>query len=767
MTTSRYFKAVEPSLVGDNTPSVRPGLDPLLYGSATLEPRASVEVRSYQTFTLVYTVGRIGLDDTGAIRVAFRIISDAGKPQTSDPAAPGYLTATCSGSGRISLAVSMDGQRPWNLIVTAGLHGGYLAEGEQITLVFGDTTHGSPGLMMQTFAEGGFDFNVMADVQATGNFQPLAERFSVPIVAGPATKWVALLPSLRRPGEAFHFGLKAEDMWGNPTSQASGHVTLDASLPVEGLPNAFEYTPQDRSMLFENLRVTSPGVLRVRVSVDGKPVTEAGPLVIREGDLAGFWGDLHGQTGETIGINTIESYFDFARNKAFLDVSAHQGNDFQIKPAFWTHLNEVTAQWDEPERFTVFPGYEWSGNTAVGGDHNVFFATEGRAIRRCSHALLEDQSELESDATTLSDLYAALVDEDAVVYAHVGGRYANIHYDHDPSLETAVEVHSAWGTFEWVLTDGFDLGRRVGVVCNSDGHKGRPGASYPGASTFGAYGGLTCFLAPRNDRASIMEAQRRRHHFGTTGCRLHMDVSLAMPDDARICLRNPDADPDTERLAADRAIMGDIVETTAQHISLHAQVLGASGLERVELRNGTRVIEVLRPYDEADLGRRIRVVWSGAEYRGRGRDTIWRGQARFAGTRINRFKQISHWNPERLLKRSGSDAVVWDTITTGNFTGFDAWTEDNNGELRITTNHGDLTLDLAEIGREPIVMEAGGLARKLCVQRLPDAPLARELDIKRDVALNISGDDPLWIAVTTEDGHQAWSSPIYVIAPQR
>ena len=194
-----------------------------------------------------------------------------------------------------------------------------------------------------------------------------------------------------------------------------------------------------------------------------------------------------------MGVNTIESYFDFARNKSFLDVSSHQANDFQINAKFWDHLNSVTAAWNEPGRFTVLPGYEWSGNTAIGGDHNVYFATEGRPIRRCSHALLEDQSELSTDANTLTELYTTLRNEDAVIYAHVGGRYANIHYDHDPLIETAVEVHSAWGTFEWILKDGFPLGRRVGVVCNSDGHKGRPGASYPGASTFGALGGLTCF----------------------------------------------------------------------------------------------------------------------------------------------------------------------------------------------------------------------------------------------------------------------------------
>ena len=73
-----------------------------------------------------------------------------------------------------------------------------------------------------------------------------------------------------------------------------------------------------------------------------------------------------------------------------------------------------------------------------------------------------------------------------MVVAHVGGRYADIKYAHDGALETAVEVHSAWGTFEWLVRDAFEKGFRVGIVANSDGHKGRPGACYPGASFFGS-----------------------------------------------------------------------------------------------------------------------------------------------------------------------------------------------------------------------------------------------------------------------------------------
>ena len=82
------------------------------------------------------------------------------------------------------------------------------------------------------------------------------------------------------------------------------------------------------------------------------------------------------------------------------------------------------------------------------------------------------------------------------MFAHIGGRYADIKMAHDARLERSVEVHSDWGTFEWLLHDALEQGYRVGILANSDGHKGRHGASHPGASLFGAYGGLSCLLAP-------------------------------------------------------------------------------------------------------------------------------------------------------------------------------------------------------------------------------------------------------------------------------
>ena len=104
---------------------------------------------------------------------------------------------------------------------------------------------------------------------------------------------------------------------------------------------------------------------------------------------------------------------------------------------------------------------------------------------------------------------------DVVTYAHCGGRYADVKLAHDGRFEKSMEVHSSWGTFEWLVQDAFEMGYRVGIVANSDGHKGRPGASYPGASLFGAIGGLTCFLVPELSREAILECMRKRRHYGT------------------------------------------------------------------------------------------------------------------------------------------------------------------------------------------------------------------------------------------------------------
>ena len=752
--------------MGEAWPSAQPGEDPVLYGHAELTPSDPVTVRSVQTFTLTYTVGRFGLDDTGAIRVVFRAMSDFLRLQTTNPAAPSYVTARTSSGVPLNLEYNPHGvtARPRWKSLTARVTGGYLREGDQIIITFGDTSGGSPGMVIQTFAEAGWEFRVLADVCAVGHFTPIPQTPFVPVVPGEPHVWRAVLPSLRRPGERFQLGLKCEDEWGNPTPTASARLKFTSSHPVDGLPETLDYEVGRKSVTLETLSCATSGIVRISVSdaETGEPLAESHPLVVRDGELSGYWGDLHGQSGESIGVTTATQYFDFARNKSFLDVTGHQANDFQVNNAFWAFLNELTAQYMEDGRFVTFPGYEWSGNTSVGGDRNVFFRNEGRQIHRSSHALLPERDDLDTDAQDARILFEKLADEDVCIYAHVGGRYADIGFAHDPKLETAMEIHSAWGTFEWLLTDGFPLGHRSGVVCNSDGHKGRPGSSYPGASVFGAYGGLTCFLTSELTRDGIFDCLRKRHHYGTTGTRMHLEVHANLESGGQLFDRDPHAFEDATSTEVRRVMMGDIVQTDDGKVKLDVSCIAQTPIERIEVRNGMDVVETLRPYTEADLGHRIRVLWSGAEYRGRGRDTTWRGRIRFGGARVLQLEKINAWNKERLLEVRGQDTVVFEAVTTGNYSGFDVWLDEHDaGELEITTNLGDLRVSLADIGLEDTIMDAGGLKREIHVFRLPDDNPHRELHSSVEVPLAAEGDNPLWVSVYTEDGFQAWSSPIF------
>jgi hypothetical protein len=226
--------------------------------------------------------------------------------------------------------------------------------------------------------------------------------------------------------------------------------------------------------------------------------------------------------------------------------------------------------------------------------------------------------------------------------------------------------------------------------------------------------------------------------------------------------RDPKAFPDTASAGAATVMMGDIAQTDDAAVTLRLEVVTQTPIERIEVRNGTEVLTTLRGYAAEDLGNRIRVLWSGAEYRGRGRDTNWKGSARFAGATVRALRKVNAWNPERLLALTGADTVEWDAITTGNFGGFDAWLEGDGDELAIDTNLGSLRMPLTDIGVEDTVMEAGGLARRIRVFRLPETMRQRELTAAVDVALKPAGDNPLWVCVTTEDGFQAWSSPIYL-----
>ena len=297
-----------------------------------------------------------------------------------------------------------------------------------------------------------------------------------------------------------------------------------------------------------------------------------------------------------------------------------------------------------------------------------------------------------------------------------------------------MEVHSTWGTFEWILHDAFEKGFRVGVVCHSDDHKGRPGATRPGASSFGAIGGLTCYFMPELTRDALFGALRHRRHYGTTGARIFLDLRGVFDKPVAGLSDDPQLGPAKE-IAVHEVLMGDIIRPGPATMRLAVEVIGTAPIERVDVLHGARVVQTERPYAASDLGRRVRLLWEGAEYRGRGRETLWQGKLTIAGNRLTRFAPVNFLNPERkVLEVAAGSELSWTSVTTGNLAGIDIWLDEPcSGALNIETNIVSGTVELATLADGTVTFDGGGLGRKLSVYRLPEADWSRHLSLEHNV----------------------------------
>ena len=334
---------------------------PRATGSVSHTLPAAVEAGSCQEFVLAYTAGYFGVDDTGSIKICWRYAADIGTPQFDDPGAAHYVSARASNGAALALRYDpKDNVRPWGRTVQVKVLNGFLREGDRIEVRFGDRSGGGPGIRMQTFCESTFELRVLVDPIATYRFQQVEGGRTVAIVPGPPVRWCALLPTAGTPGAPFRLLAKAEDRWGNPTAAEPAHFRLLPSRPVRGLPDMVQIGGGRRAVCLDGLAVDTPGDLEIAFAPErsgaGLPFRSNTMVVKPSLGRRRWWGDLHGQSEETIGSGSAEEYFSFARDLAGLDFAGHQGNDFQITGAFWEHLQRLTRATDEPGRFVAFSG---------------------------------------------------------------------------------------------------------------------------------------------------------------------------------------------------------------------------------------------------------------------------------------------------------------------------------------------------------------------------------------------------------------------------
>ena len=213
-------------------------------GTAEISRTEPVVAGSFANFTITYTAGYFGIDDTGSVKICTRFATDMGRLQFTAPEQPNYVSIVASNGATLEYRYDVKGNvRPWDKTLYIKVVKGFFREGDQLIVHFGDPSGGCPGIRMQTFCEETFELKVLVDAIATYTYLEVPNSPVLRIVPGPAAVWKAQLPTMRRVGEPFRLLLKAEDRWGNPTDQVQARLRLSSSLPIAGLPEEVTLSP--------------------------------------------------------------------------------------------------------------------------------------------------------------------------------------------------------------------------------------------------------------------------------------------------------------------------------------------------------------------------------------------------------------------------------------------------------------------------------------------------------------------------------------------
>ena len=725
--------------------------DPHHIGRAWITPDGPVVAGQYGTWTLGYEVGAYGYDERARLKIGSRFASDWGTPQFTNPRGANYTTVRLESKRATAVAqigFEPRGQaRPWFKTIVVSVADGSLYPGDRILITLGETSGGGPGSRAQTFRERGCEWRFFVDPFGTELYAVLEASPTIDVVGGGFHRLVAVAPTTVRAGEPFDALVKAEDMWGNPCERFEGQVTLaPVGVALEGLPPAVKFLGGEVAVArLSGLRLSEAGAeTRIAAAYDRHRAESNLIRALGPREPKSFWGDLHGQTRATVGTGTIEEYFGFGRDVALLDMMCHQANDFQVTEAEWQSLRREIDRFHEDGRCVIFVGYEWSGMTPGGGDRNVMFKGDVASLHRSSHAEVDDMRDAATDCFPVTELFRQFEGrDDVLLIPHIGGRYADIVGFHDPRLERVIELYSDWGRFEWLLRDALEHGYRVGFVANSDGHKGRPGASHPGASTFGAYGGLTCVLAESLTREAVFDALRDRRCYGVTAAqRIHVELTVnGLPMGAEARARGP--------------------------VTIRGRVVGTGDLERIDVFRGLDIIRSLTPYRPADVtdSPRYRVAWAGSRVRGRDRLTRWDGSLQLSAGRIIAATPFAMENPEKGIVEQTATRIAWISNTTGDDDGLDLTLDaPADAVLHFHTPVIDLDVPLSDLTDGTTrTFPAGGIDLRVFMRRLPTRGFTRELPIDHtDPAPPPGACAAYWIRATQEDGAQAWTSPVYL-----
>jgi hypothetical protein len=488
-----------------------------------------------------------------------------------------------------------------------------------------------------------------------------------------------------------------------------------------------------------------------------------------------FWGDLHNHNAVGYAKGSLERSIDLAREH--LDFFAFTGHaswhDMPKMPGDrylkWVHGFEAHSKhWPKTKKliheantddFVAILGYEW--HSSHFGDFCVLWPDDEGEL------FLPDHADKLLDFTHEHGGYA--------IPHHVGykqgWRGANWkYYRHETA--PVVEIFSEHGCTETerspfpmirhsnggrstanLVQRQLQKGMRFGFVASSDDHLGYPGG----------YGeGVVGVWAEELTRKALFEAVQARRTYAATGDRIALEVTL------------------------NETPMGGEVDTTADR-QIDVRVVGQDSVKMIELVRNGRVIE--RHFPEDDVrgpitlpGRakcRLQYGWGPWAALGLGRVCDWDMTIRLEGGRIVRslpcFQNVPFGEDlrDRLQVVSENEIRVQSPTTRVESYGEDPTKSivlefDGGPESQLIVSlkkpiEKTYTSKLADLAVDNVVEFTGVFTSESFIIGQLLAPSEYTANVRwTDRRAETKEADWYYVRVTQNNGHMAWSSPIWV-----
>lgn len=520
-------------------------------GFAHMEGPREVIADTLVNFHLRFTVGKAGMKTGGGIRLAsahgMRTNWGGESAQIASPNAENYISfRTLTGAGLVWKLWSGNTQgmfdrfHPWQNMNEFKLTGPDLRPGDRIEI---DLSR----MRVQRWAETAFLFKFYVDAFGDDDFLPLRQNPSFRIRAGNPVELLAIAPSDLVAGQAGWVNVWASDEWGNPCDAYRGAVVLEA----EGKRYEHTFSAADGgAYLFEGLVFPKTGTFRVQVKEkNGHLSATSNPIQVQASDPRQklYWGDLHTHTIESMGRGTPAEMYELGQRVAALDFLSVTDHSFLVDDPAWRRIRETTNRFYKPGRFVTFLGYEWSGMSPVGGDHNVYTVDSDMPLIRCYSNFNYQNYRMyhgpNKAANHVEDLFRMLGEkfrnENLMVIPHYGGRPGNPAF-HNPALQRQIEIFSVHRRSEDWAMRFLKNGYRLGILASTDTHETKPGfATRPEPVEKGDEGplfskhspaergtALVAVYAGKLTREGVFQALYHRQTYATTGSRIILQFQL-------------------------------------------------------------------------------------------------------------------------------------------------------------------------------------------------------------------------------------------------